>query len=398
MYTFEELNSAFNSLINAKNCKGKDLPVGVDGMTGLNFKKNQCQYIREIKRVIERFSAPSNKFDFGLLYQLRRVKKSGGYRHLYVPRIRDQIVFKCMFEELKTELNERGLILKSSPRNFVERFHDYSEKNQCNWVLRTDISSFYNSIDRSILLEELQRLNLRSSLLMLIRHWLSNIRYRDPLTLKTCSLQNGLPQGISLSSLLAEYYLTSIDNQYGPRYFRYIDDIVIFCNNKDDGRIERDRLMKLLKVKNLELSRLKTQIVPLERGVEWLGLRHYPDRVIHAEKEKYGEWRQGVIGVLRKIRHRHPKVSQKNLNLIQIKKEIFSEVDAYLKGDYNRRTKWYKLIMNQGQWKEFDSFIHGQIKFALKYYGLKIETSDILPSIQINLSRAEKGMKPPITD
>ena len=302
------------------------------------------------------------------------------------------------FEELKTELSERGLILKSSPRNFVERFHDYSIKNQCNWVLRTDISSFYNSIDRSILLEELQRLNLRSSLLMLIRHWLSNIRYRDPQTLKTCSLQNGLPQGISLSSLLAEYYLTSIDNQYGPRYFRYIDDIVIFCNNKDDGRIERYRLMKLLKVKNLELSRLKTQIVPLERGVEWLGLRHYPDRVIHADKEKYGEWRQGVIGVLRKIRHRHPKVSQKNLNLIQIKKEIFSEVDAYLKGDYNRRTKWYKLILNQGQWKEFDSFIHGQIKFALKYYGLKIEASDILPSIQINLSRAEKGMKPPITD
>jgi len=374
------------------------LPVGVDGMTGLNFQKNQYQHIREIKRVLDTFLTPSNKFNFGVLYQLRRVKKSGGYRHLYIPRIRDQVVFKCMLEELKTELRERGLMLKTSPRKFVERFHNYSKKNQCNWVLRTDISSFYDSIDRSILLEELQRLNLRPSLLMLIRHWLRNIRYRDPLTLNTCSLQNGLPQGISLSSSLAEYYLSSIDNQYGPRYFRYIDDIVVFCNNKDDGRIERDRLMKLLNVKNLELSRMKTQIVPLEKGVEWLGLRHYPDRVIHADKEKYGEWRQGVIRVLREIRHRHPKVSHKNLNHSIIKEEIFSEVDAYLKGDYNRRTNWYKLILDQGQWKEFDSFIHGQMKFALKHYGLKIETSDILPSIQINLSRAKKGMKPPITD
>ena len=391
MFSIVELNDSFNSLFDGKQSKGKGLPVGIDGMTGLNFKKNQTCNIQEIKRGLDSFNTPNNRFEFGVLFQIKRVKKSGGHRHLYVPRIRDQIVFKCMFEELKTVMNVGGLLLNTSPRKYVERFHEYLDKNDGQWVLRTDISSFYDSIDRSILLSELKELNLRESLFMLLKQWLGNVRYRDSLSLKDQQLQNGLPQGISLSSLLAEFYLSSVDAKFGLEYFRYIDDIIISCRSREEAREYLSRLKKILNSKGLEISGLKTQIAPLSNGVEWLGLRHYANRVIHADIEKYGEWKQGVVKVIREVRNKYPERMTKETDGIIIKKELFLKVNGYLQGDYQRRTHWYNLILDQGQWKDFDSYIHGQIKFALKFYGLTIENSDILPSVQLNVSRVKKG-------
>lgn len=94
------------------------------------------------------------------------------------------------------------------------------------YLLKLDIKSFYESIDRSVLMETISKdsaLSFRSKLLL---NQLLGSSQHFPGT--------GLPRGISLSATLSELYMKEFDaharNIDGVYFYaRFVDDILIFC-------------------------------------------------------------------------------------------------------------------------------------------------------------------------
>jgi hypothetical protein len=294
-------------------------------------------------------------------------------------------------------LRQHLKVASKSPRRVVIDFHSHARQYDKPWILRTDISDYYNSVDRNQLFIELKNVDgIRPELLTLVKHWLSNIEYRDAISGKKQKLKTGLPQGVSLSSLLAEFYLTSIEAQIGTGYFRYVDDIIVVAENREEASLTLKKLRGLMQEKKLQLSRPKTKIAPLSSGIDWVGLIHFSNKII-APEHKYAEWRKGMTRAFREVRNHHPRSGYNETDSHIIKEMIFNRALDYIFGENKRRLYWFQLIKDEGQWNEMDRFIHGQIKFTLKYFGLKINEEDKLPSVKLHLSRV-KRMKPPITD
>lgn len=147
------------------------------------------------------------------------------------------------------------------------------------YIVRTDISSFYESIPRKNLLKKLRDdplLTLASK--KIIRRILfeySAITGTDV----------GLPRGIGISAYLAELYMRDIDkairNYPGVLYYaRYVDDmLIVFCPPPNTGTIHFRRVIATeFKALGLKRNRRKTQIISITPGisatVQYLGYKY----------------------------------------------------------------------------------------------------------------------------
>jgi hypothetical protein len=100
------------------------------------------------------------------------------------------------------------------------------------WVIKTDIKSFYESIDRQRILKKLKDDAMLSYYsINLLRKIFNNPTVRN---------EPGLPRGLNTSATLSEIYLRKFDKWlqcYPGVYFnaRFVDDIIIFVSNKEQA-------------------------------------------------------------------------------------------------------------------------------------------------------------------
>lgn len=95
------------------------------------------------------------------------------------------------------------------------------------------------------------------------------------------SIPIGLPLGNYMSQQFANLYLTKFDHwikqdKKVAHYFRYMDDIVILGDNKDELRLLFGEIKEYL-YKNLKLTiKSNHQIFPVtSRGIDFVGYVHY---------------------------------------------------------------------------------------------------------------------------
>jgi retron-type reverse transcriptase len=95
----------------------------------------------------------------------------------------------------------------------------------------------------------------------------------------------GMPIGNLLSQVFANVYLDVLD-QFCKRvlkihfYIRYMDDVIVLCNDKIQLREWKDQIEVFL-MNELELHlNSKTCIRPISQGIEFVGYRILPDRVV----------------------------------------------------------------------------------------------------------------------
>jgi len=129
------------------------------------------------------------------------------------------------------------------------------EKGRFEWLLRTDISSFYENIN----IDELLRMIANTD----GPEWAKS--YIDRILRQIQHVTNvpGLPQGTNVSGVLSNYYLKSLDEtiqQEGFPYFRYSDDIYIFGNSWAALCRLLFEMTQVLRLLNLSLSNEKTNI------------------------------------------------------------------------------------------------------------------------------------------
>ena len=141
------------------------------------------------------------------------------------------------------------------------------------YCLKGDISKFYPSIDHNILLTIIKEKIKCKKTLELI----TNIIFSFP---------NGknAPIGNYTSQWFGNIYLNKLDqeikhNHKFKAYIRYCDDFVIFGNNKEELKNLLNWIKNYVGV-SLDLKLSKGSVFPVSQGVDFLGYRHFPNKIL----------------------------------------------------------------------------------------------------------------------
>lgn len=156
----------------------------------------------------------------------------------------------------------------------IERFDYFKRKVSHNftrkaYVLKADIRHYFEEVDQSILLSLLKRKVFDQRVLWLARTILSNYG------------KNGksMPLGNLTSQFFANIYLHELDKFVKQElkagyYLRYVDDFLILHTNKNILKEFKAKINQFIENKlALTLHPSKSKIIPISRGVGFLGLK-----------------------------------------------------------------------------------------------------------------------------
>lgn len=219
--------------------------------------------------------------------KIYKPKKAGTLRTIAILTVPDRIVYQGICNVIATKSDpdiqmvaNRQVYahLPASPtsmyalrrwqvqyRRFI-RALERTWRRGTQWLVKTDIASFYDSIDHDLLVESLRdRWAIDERLLNLLKKclhtWSSHVHQRY--------LRMGLPQGYEASDLLSTLFLNTVDRDicskgYDTNYLRYVDDIRMLLPQQDRASralIDLDLSMKSI---GLILQTTKTTIQKID--------------------------------------------------------------------------------------------------------------------------------------
>ncbi len=160
------------------------------------------------------------------------------------------------------------------------------------YCLRADVTKYFPSVDHALLKERIRRKIKCPDTLWLMDVIIDHSNEQEPTglwfpgdTLLTpAERRHGLPIGNLTSQLWANVYLDGVDHLMahhygGRRYLRYVDDIALFSDSREELYEARAFLSSVLEALRLQLHPVKTQVHAMIHGVNFLGFRFFPDRV-----------------------------------------------------------------------------------------------------------------------
>jgi hypothetical protein len=145
------------------------------------------------------------------------------------------------------------------------------------YILRTDISKFYESIDRNYLISKIRN----DSMVSYQSFWLLSQIFDHPLLKNT----TGLPRGMNISATLSELHMRDIDrwiirNPQVYYYARFVDDIVVFAFKesflegfKDDLKIRLDSIG--LKLNKSKTDQFNGNQIGKDKPLQYLGYKFW---------------------------------------------------------------------------------------------------------------------------
>jgi retron-type reverse transcriptase len=167
------------------------------------------------------------------------------------------------FDKFKRKVSENGDCLKNkfNDKNFV-----------FGYCFKADIRHYFQEINHKILLEIIKRKISDTKTLELIGKILKNGQGKEG---------SSMPLGNLTSQFFANVYLNELDyfvkHELKAKYYiRYVDDFVILHESKLQLKIWKVQISDFLKcILKLELHPDKSQIIPLSRGIDFVGFRNF---------------------------------------------------------------------------------------------------------------------------
>lgn len=219
--------------------------------------------------------------------------KVGGYKKflIYDPKKReiqalsyyDRIVQHVLCDEVLTPFFDKRLIYDNCACRIGKGNHfalnrlsgfmreHYKNYATSGYFLKCDIKKYFSSIHHQVLKNRLQKIIPDKNILNLLFDIIDSYEY---------SPDRGIPMGNQTSQTFALFYLDSIDRFIKEtlkikHYIRYMDDMVLLSNDKSYLKHCLNILTNLIE-NNLSLSfNDKTQIFPMQNGVDFLGFHFY---------------------------------------------------------------------------------------------------------------------------
>ena len=159
----------------------------------------------------------------------------------------------------------------------VKKLQTYMKKkyreNQEYYILKCDISKFFNSIDKNILLSIISRKVKDKDFLDLTKKIIFDGTYKI-----------GIPIGNYTSQFFANIYLNELDHFVKEKlrikyYLRYMDDFILLVDSKEKAIEMKNRISEFLEKKlNLKLNK-KTNYFKCKQGVCFCGYHIYIDKI-----------------------------------------------------------------------------------------------------------------------
>jgi RNA-directed DNA polymerase len=197
-------------------------------------------------------------------------------RVISIPTARDRIVLKALslilaevFEERRTEL----------PTTKVDRLIAAIQTQGFDSFIRLDIRDFYPSISHQLITRSLRSRIRKREIIQLILSACSTRTVPQGKGRPDRAATRGIPQGLSLSNIVAEICLSELDhlflNQQKCSYFRYVDDIIILCREKDVMTLLKSAETKLKKLEldfhDPTVANSKSGVGRISKGFDYLG-------------------------------------------------------------------------------------------------------------------------------
>lgn len=263
-FTLKNIKKAFEGKISLKSTRGLDK---------VNLKSFDAE--QELKIIYRKCSNSTYRFT---PFVQKLISKGKGVppREISVPTIRDRITLYLIKETLH-QIFPNSVNTKL-PNNYIKDLRNFYELKSSKHLhyIKTDIKTFYDAIPHKKLIAILKKKIKSKKLLKLIESVLKtptvphNYSKND---VKKYKRIKGVPQGLSISNILASIYLNEFDKKMsseGEMYIRYVDDILIVAKKSSVKRINRTILNELAEL-GLSVNESKTDDAPITKPHEMLG-------------------------------------------------------------------------------------------------------------------------------
>ncbi|MEA5217575.1 reverse transcriptase domain-containing protein [Enterobacter cloacae] len=154
----------------------------------------------------------------------------------------------------------------------VARLSAALQQGEYPWVMRTDVLGYYGSLDKTLLLKQVDRHVPPGVLNDLVHQY---VHYTVELGGTFYTPETGICRGCALSPLMGALYLREMDGHFGLQpgivYARYMDDIVILAKTRWQLRKQVRDLNQQFAQKGLCQHPDKTFIGRTSRGFDWMG-------------------------------------------------------------------------------------------------------------------------------
>jgi RNA-directed DNA polymerase len=263
VYDPEVLRTAYLSL-------KRDASPGVDGETWRHYGETLEANLQDLSARLKRGAYRAKP--------VRRVyiaKTDGRQRPLGVPVLEDKIVQRATVEVLNAIYEtdfvgfSYGFRPGRSQHDALDALYTALLTRKVNWVLEVDIRGFFDAIDHGWLVKFLEHRIADRRVVRLIQKWLNAGVLEEG---KRIRVEEGTPQGGSVSPLLANLYLHYVFDLWVQAWrrkqargevivVRFADDIVLGFQHPSDAERFRQELAERLGKFGLELHPEKTRLL-----------------------------------------------------------------------------------------------------------------------------------------
>jgi RNA-directed DNA polymerase len=261
------LERAFHRLRN-------EAAVGVDGVTKAEYGQDLEHRLADLHERLR-----TKRWRHQPIRRVHIPKEAGKTRPIGISTTEDKLVQDSIREVLEA-IYEQDFLPGSygfrpgrSAHDALRSLNRAVFQGKVNWIIEADIVSFFDSIDRSMLMEMLRRRVADESFLRLVGKCLhvgvlDGAEYTEP--------EVGTTQGSVLSPLLGNVYLHYVldwwlEHEIKPHLrgqvclIRYADDFVIGFESQEDAKRVMDVLPKRMGRYGLTLHPEKTRLLPFGR-------------------------------------------------------------------------------------------------------------------------------------
>ena len=248
--------------------------AGVDGVTWHDYGQDLEDNLEDLHRRVHRGSYRAKPS--------RRVyipKPDGRLRPLGITALEDKLLQRALVEVLNAVYEQDflgfsyGFRPGRSPHDALDALVVGLRRKRVNWVLDADFREFFTSLDHQWLARFLEHRIADRRVLRLIGKWLAAGVIEEG---SWTAYEEGVPQGASVSPLLANVYLHYVLDLWAQQWrrrhargdvviVRFADDFVVGFEHREDAERFwaelRDRLAKF----SLELNAEKTRLIEFGR-------------------------------------------------------------------------------------------------------------------------------------
>ena len=283
--------------------------------------------------------------------------RPGPYRsfHIYEPKqrlisaapYRDRVVHHALTAALEP-IFERSFAFDSyacrkgkGTHAAVARCQHYARRFR--YVLKADIRKFFPSVDHDILKHLIARKIKDPNVLWLVGLILDHSNPQEPVLqwfpgddlFTPAERRRGIPIGNQTSQFFANVYLDPLDHFVKDRlevggYVRYVDDFLLFSDDKRHLAEARVKLIGLLASLRLRLHPTKNVIFPTSQGIPFLGYRVFPTHRLLGKNN--------VRRFRRRARKMQREYAERRMSLPEIRQRLVSWLG------HARQADTYRLV------------------------------------------------------